>query len=135
MNDGPPDPLSGTAGSLIASMGSIAVGFGTMLAAPSKALYAVAVKNRRIPDGETSSINSDKSLDFDPQPIRKTVLGNISGGTAMEKTQSDQGGSTITPHVDRSETIHHRLKKDLGSKGLGRILKATVEGAPAKDTC
>jgi hypothetical protein len=124
------------AGSLIASMGSIAVGFGTMLAAPSKALYAVAVNYRKPSDGETSSVKSGgsssrKSNDsvekFDPQPIRKSAL-QAYGGIAMQKTQSDQSGSTIASHVNRATTIDYQLKKDLGPKGLGRILKAAAEG-------
>src|SRR5436190_16335415 len=95
VNDGPPDPLSGTARSPIASMGSIAVGFGSMLAAPSKALYAVAVQKRKGADGETSSINSEKSAEFDPQPIRK---GFLRKATSMQRSLSDQSsGSSINP--------------------------------------
>jgi hypothetical protein len=107
-------------------MGSIAVGFGTMLAAPSKALYAVAVQKRKGADGETSSIASGKSAEFDSQPIRK---GFLRKATSMQRSLSDQSsGSSIDPLSKRSETIQRQFNKDVGSKGIGRILKATVEG-------
>jgi hypothetical protein len=115
-------------------MGSIAVGFGTMLAAPSKALYAVAVRKNKSPDTETSSIFSDRSADSDSglRSIKKSVLRSLSGGTSMKKTNSDQSDQSITPplfhHTDSMEYV--KLKKDMG-KGFGKVLKATAEGAPS----
>ena len=132
VNDGPPEPLSGTAGALIASMGSIAVGFGTMLAAPSKALYSIAVKHHKTMDAETMSIQSDKSAKFPRDSVKKSVLYNISGGVSMRKSQSDQSSiaapSFVVPPFERADTIDRQLKRDLGPNGIGRVLKATVEG-------
>ena len=117
-------------------MGSIAVGFGTMLAAPSKALYSVAVKHRKAMDVETMSIQSSKSAEFLPDSVKKSALRNISGGVTMQKSRSDQSSpvapSFVAPPFERANTIDTRLKRDLGSKGLGRVLKATVEGDTPK---
>jgi len=113
-------------------MGSIAVGFGTMLAAPSKALYSIAVKHRKTMDADTMSIQSNKSAEFPRDPVRKSVLRNVSGGVSMQKSQSDQSSfaapSFVAPPFEHAGTIDTRLKRDLGSKGIGRVLKATVEG-------
>ena len=113
-------------------MGSIAVGFGTMLAAPSKALYSVAVKHHKTMDVETMSIQSNTSYEFRPDAVKKSVLGSISGGVSMQKSQSDQS-SFVAPPFEHANTIDTRLKRDLGSKGIGRVLKATVEGNIPKE--
>jgi len=138
---------------LIASMGSIAVGFGTMLAAPSKALYGIAVRGYKATDGdttkgtetETSSIRSDKSNEIIPvesphsgsterSKTRKTFLRDIYGSTSMKRTRSD--GSSSVPPVRRAESMEYQtFKEDVGSKGLGRVLKASVEGARSLETC
>jgi|SRR5579859_1871740 len=123
VNDGPYEPLSGTAGSLIASMGSVAVGFGTMIAAPPKALYSFAKTRRKACDSDTWSLDSEKSSgSFDnsrPSRLRP-------GGVEMKKSHSDSGVQT---HIHREEsTAYKTLKKELGQQGLGRVLKATVDG-------
>jgi hypothetical protein len=125
VNDGPYDPISGTAGSLLASMGSIAVGFGTMLAAPSKALYAVAVKGIKGCDADTSSIRSDGS---GRSSIKSAKQSLAQGGTSMEKTHSDQssGSRPHATHVDSME--YKQLKRGFGAKGLGRVLRTVGEG-------
>jgi len=136
-------------------MGSIAVGFGTMLAAPTKVLYGVAVRGYKGTDGdittkgteaETSSIVSDKSNEITPiespksgstdgSQIKKKFLRGIYGSTSMKRTQSDQSSGTIS-HVHRAESMEYQtFKEDVGSKGLGRILKASVEGAPFFENC
>jgi len=144
VNDGPFEPLTGTAGSLIASMGSIAVGFGTMLAAPSKALYGIAVRGYKATDGETmkvtetetSSLKSEKSSEIVPvaspessisggSKAKRSFLRGI-GGSSMKRTRSD-GSSASIPH--RAESMEYQtFKEDVGSKGLGRVLKASIEG-------
>ena len=147
VNDGPFEPLTGTAGSLIASMGSIAVGFGTMIAAPSKALYGLAVRNYKVTDTEStnpnetelSSLKSDKfserasidspaSRSTEGSKVRKSFLRSMYGSTSMNRTQSDQSLST-NAQVRRAESIEYQtFKKDVGAKGLGRVVKASVEG-------
>lgn len=112
-------------------MGSIAVGFGTMLAAPSKALYSVAVKHRKTTHVETMSIQSKKLDEFPLDPVKRPVLHNISG-VSMRRSQSDHS-SFVAPPFEHANTIDARLKRDLGSKGLGRVLKSTVEGNIAKN--
>lgn len=149
VNDGPFEPLTGTAGSLIASMGSIAVGFGTMLAAPSKALYGIALRSHKgtesVTETEASSIKSDKSNEITPvesprsgstegSKVRKTFLRGIYGGTSMKRTRSD--GSSSIPPVHRAESVEYQtFKEDVGSKGLGRVLKASIEGTLALEIC
>lgn len=150
VNDGPFEPLTGTAGSLIASMGSIAVGFGTMLAAPSKALYGIALRSHKgtesVTETETSSIGSDKSNEITPvespysgsstegSKVRKTFLRGVYGSTSMKRTRSD--GSSSIPPVHRAESVEYQtFKEDVGSKGLGRVLKASIEGTLALEIC
>jgi hypothetical protein len=113
-------------------MGSIAVGFGTMLTAPSKALYSVAVKHRKTTDVETMSVQSKKLDEFPLDPVKRPVLHNILGGVSMQRSQSDHS-SFVAPPFEHANTIDARLKRDLGSKGLGRVLKSTVEGNIAKE--
>jgi len=139
VNDGPYEPFSGASGSLIASMGSIAVGFGTMLAAPSKALYAAAMKKAKTFDSETSSIRSVGSFDSarDFKRSKKSILRSFasadSGSVPMQKTLSDQSvpsrtssrtpPRSITPSIDQENE-----RKDYGQKGLGKVIKSTLEG-------
>jgi hypothetical protein len=124
-------------------MGSIAVGFGTMLAAPSKALYGIAVRGYKATDGdttkgtetETSSIVSDKSGEIVPveSPSSTTTGGSKARksflrGIGMKRTQSDQSSSTIS-QANRAESMeYHDFKENVGAKGLGRVLKASIEG-------
>ena len=123
VNDGPYDPLFGIAGSLIASMGSIAAGVGSVLAAPPKALYTAASKRGKATDSDTSSIFSTKSGDS----ARKTAFQNLSGGTEMRVTLSDP--SDMTSHSHRTDSMRtSQFKEDVGSKGLGRVIKSTIDG-------
>jgi len=112
------------AGSLIASMGSIAAGFGTMLAAPPKALYTAALRTHKGSDSETSSIASTEISDKSPErsPRRKFLR-----ATEMKRSNSDQ--SDLSSQSRRLEsTEYQQFKKDLGSKGIGRVVKATIDG-------
>jgi len=113
------------AGSLIASMGSIAAGFGTMLAAPPKALYTAALRTQKKgSDSETSSIASTEISDKSPErsPRRKFLR-----ATEMKRSNSDQ--SDLSSQSRRLESMEYQqFKKDLGSKGIGRVVKATIDG-------
>jgi hypothetical protein len=105
-------------------MSAFAVGFGQMLAAPSVALYNVAVKSIKSHDLETSSVRSSGSLDL-PRAQTMMTTGSPAPSRAptsvpMEKTQSD--------HSSRSSGSSKGLKKTVGAKGLGRIVRTTLEG-------
>ena len=142
MNDGPYEPFSGASGSLIASMGSIAVGFGTMLTAPSKALYTAAMKKAKTFDSETSSIRSVGSFDSERDSTKTTkrsiLRPFVSGGVPMQKTLSDQSlpsrtSSRTPPPRSRTPTMDPESDtKDYGQKGLGKIIKSTLEGNPQR---
>jgi hypothetical protein len=172
VNDGPYEPISGVAGSLIASMGSIAVGFGTILAAPSKALFAAATQRKQATDlealslatgsylnspiaspldsplgspvasprvsrefkyidSDTVSISSDGSTEkpHKANKLRKNVRRNIFGATEMRRTLSDQSSITSQPQPHREDSMQYKqFKKDVGSKGLGRVVRGIVDG-------
>jgi hypothetical protein len=105
-------------------MGSIAAGFGTMLAAPPKALYTAAIRTHKGSDSETSSIISTETPGNSPQ---KSARRKFLGATEMKRSQSDQ--SDLSSQSRHSESMeYHQFKKDLGSKGLGRVVKATIDG-------
>jgi hypothetical protein len=105
-------------------MGSIAAGFGTMLAAPPRALYTVALRNRKGSDSETSSIHSTETPERSPKRlIRRKFL----GASEMRRSNSDQ--SDLSSRYRRSESIEYQhFKEEVGSKGLGRVVKATIDG-------
>jgi hypothetical protein len=153
-------------------MGSIAVGFGTILAAPSKALFAAATQRKHATDlealslatgnyltspiaspvdspldspvvsprvslefkyidSDTASISSDGSPEkpHKANKLRKNVRRNIFGATEMRRTLSDQSSITSQPQTHREDSMQYKqFKKDVGSKGLGRVVRGIVDG-------
>jgi hypothetical protein len=131
-------------------MGAFAVGFGTMLAAPSKALYNAAIRSiKSIDIADAASIRSDRSLrslDLSRESTLKdsktTELKTTESKTKeskmkkskthpmsvpMEKTQSEQSSMSGSGTTNGSSELH-ALKRGLGPKGLGKILRTTIEG-------
>ena len=97
-----------------------------MLAAPSKALYSVAMQGIKTLDSETSSIRSeDRSIHSSSNSIIKKSIST--GGFAMEKTQSDGSSASRNMTHENSEQ-YKQLKQGLGAKGLGRVIRTTIEG-------
>lgn len=124
VNDGPFEPIIGPAGSVLSSFGSVAMGFGTALAAPPRALYAVATKKAdRAFEAEASSISSTKSEDEDKHSMYFTD--SHSNWIPRSASDSDLAGQRY-----HAETVARRekFKRDLGVNGLGRVLRATLEG-------
>lgn len=103
------------------------MGVGTALAAPPRALYAVATqKADRAFEAETSSISSTRSGDEDKHPMYFTV----SDSNSIPRSASD---SDLAGQRYRAETVARRekFKRDLGVNGFGRVLRATLEGLPS----
>jgi hypothetical protein len=155
-------------------MGSIAVGFGTILAAPSKALFAAAAQRKQATnlealslatdsypaspldsplgspsgspvstprvsrefkyiDSETSSTASQDSPEkvHKRNKLRKNVRRNIFGATEMRRTLSDQSNMSTESH--REDSIQYKqFKKDVGPRGLGRVVRGIVDGKISK---
>ena len=128
---GPYEPFSGSARSVITTSYSVALGFGTILAAPGKAAYLVA-KNRkaRLMDPETSSIQSEAAT-VAGQGLPKREDSTSIRSIPMQKSASDQ--PTVTKrHFTHSDTFDEVVINDLGKKGFGRIGKAMIEGIQTK---
>jgi hypothetical protein len=118
------DPLSGAAGSLIASMGNFAVGFGTMLVAPTKALYSIALKRKSTPEEDSVSNSSKKPVEMKriSDLNRKSILRILITGGPLEKSKSEPPSPRS---VQPSKSVEY---EDVGQKGLGKMVKATAEG-------
>jgi hypothetical protein len=115
-------------------MGSIAAGFGTMIAAVPKASYAIGKKKYLAGiDTETSSLRSSKSSDslHKPTPSDATsMLKKAKSDTpsTLKKSKSDQSSASL-PHVHREDSMEYRkMKRELGQQGFGRVLKGLVQG-------
>jgi hypothetical protein len=103
-----------------------------MLAAPPKAIYAAAVKTIKSADPETSSVRSNAGSTHGPIRSVHTSVKKLmfsAGGSAMEKSRSEQSSLSQHSHFQREDSGEYEsLKQELGQKGLGRILRTIGEG-------
>lgn len=107
------------------------MGFGTVIAAPPKALYSAAVKKIGTINVEAESSRPKASIDLphvsQGKLVKKSILRNMSGGTRMQRARSDP--SLAGSRSDNTNSMElKQLKQDLGKKGIGRVLKASIEG-------
>ena len=131
VNYGPYEPLLSSAGSAISAFSSVALGFGSILAAPGKAAYLVATNRKsRLIDAEISSIRSEthstSGTMTPPKPEGSKLSPRLILGEPMQRSASDQ--MPVNRRLPRPKTIDEQLVNDLGRNGFGRIIKAIVEG-------
>jgi len=130
VNYGPYEPLLGSAGSAISAFYSVALGFGSILAAPGKAAYLAATNRKsRTIDAETS-LHSGTQLTSGTMTPPRREGSNLSSrsilGEPMQRSASDH--TPVNKRLLHPKTIDEQLINDLGRNGFGRIAKAMVEG-------
>lgn len=116
VNDGPYEPISGVAGSLIASMGSVAVGFGTILAAPSKAICSYVTQRKQTTNIEALSLATEN---YQTSPLASPLATPLDSPASSPRVSRefkyiDSETSSITS-LDSPEKVHkpNKLRKNV----------------------
>ena len=107
-------------------MGSIAVGFGTMFAAPPKALFTMGKK--KCQNGTESETSSSRSSIMSTESVQKS-LPSADTISTLRKSPTENSWLSGVSHIHREDSVEYKkMKKELGQQGVGRALKGIAQG-------